>query len=193
MKSFSLQLKIIGMMAIISMVGCSKTSLQEDIFKEQQLSTKAPVMNQKSGSKFIDNNYIVVFKNDVDNVDGEVDEISQKLNVKSKYRYKHAIKGFAGVLSLAVVDALRNDPRVAYIEQDQEMHIITTQTPTPSWGLDRIDQRSLPLNNSYTYNQTGVGVDAYIIDCGILQPPGAGKLGSQVIQIKSLRITRRGV
>ena len=168
MKSFSLQLKIIGMMAIISMVGCSKTSLQEDILKEQQLSTKAPVMNQKSGSKFIDNNYIVVFKNDVDNVDGEVDEISQKLNVKSKYRYKHAIKGFAGVLSLAVVDALRNDPRVAYIEQDQEMHFVATQTNPPSWGLDRIDQRSLPLDASYTFNQTGAGVDAYIIDCGIL-------------------------
>ena len=168
MKSLSLQLKIIGMMAIISMVGCTKKSLQEDRLIVPQFSTKAPLLNQTIGSKFIDNKYIVVFKDDVGNVDGEVDQISQNLNINAKYRYKHAIKGFAGTLPLAVVDALRNDPRVAYIEQDQEMHFVTTQTNPPSWGLDRIDQRSLPLDASYTYNQTGSGVDAYIIDCGIL-------------------------
>jgi subtilisin family serine protease len=48
------------------------------------------------------------------------------------------------------------------------MSIDATQSPTPSWGLDRVDQRNLPLNNSYTYPVTGAGVHAYIIDTGVL-------------------------
>ena len=43
------------------------------------------------------------------------------------------------------------------------MHAFPSQTPA-TWGLDRIDQRDLPLNNTYNYNQTGAGVHAYIID-----------------------------
>ena len=46
------------------------------------------------------------------------------------------------------------------------MHADATQTPA-TWGLDRIDQRDLPLNGTYNYNQTGAGVNAYIIDTGM--------------------------
>ena len=167
MKSTFLRLKVMTVILFLIMTGCNKQTLQDEILLHESLSAKAPLLDQSVGAKFIDNNYIVVFKNDVNNVDGEVDDISQKLKIKAKFRYKHAIKGFAGPLPLEVVEALRNDPRVAYIEQDQEMHFVATQT-TPPWGLDRIDQRSRPLDASYTYNQTGAGVDAYIIDCGIL-------------------------
>ncbi len=168
MKSTFLRLKVMAVILILIMTGCNKQTLQDEIFQHESLSAKAPLFDQSVGAKFIDNNYIVVFKGNVNNVDGEVDDISKKLNIKAKFRYKHAIKGFAGLLPLEVVEALRNDPRVAYIEQDQEMHFVATQANPPSWGLDRIDQRSLPLDASYTYNQTGAGVDAYIIDCGIL-------------------------
>ena len=167
MKSTFLRLNVMTVILFLIMTGCNKQTLQDEILLHESLSAKAPLLDQSIGAKFIDNNYIVVFKNDVNNVDGEVDDISQKLKIKAKFRYKHAIKGFAGPLPLEVVEALRNDPRVAYIEQDQEMHFVATQT-TPPWGLDRIDQRSRPLDASYTYNQTGAGVDAYIIDCGIL-------------------------
>src|SRR4030095_8565456 len=57
-------------------------------------------------------------------------------------------------------------PSVAYVEPDQVVRADTTQSPA-TWGLDRIDQRDLPLNNSYNYNQTGQGVHAYIIDTGV--------------------------
>ncbi len=80
--------------------------------------------------------------------------------------YQYALKGFAVRLSADQAQALTNDARVAYVEQDQEFHTMATQTPA-TWGLDRIDQRDLPLNNTYNYNQTGQGVHAYIIDTGV--------------------------
>jgi subtilisin family serine protease len=43
-----------------------------------------------------------------------------------------------------------------------------TQSPASSWGLDRTDQRALPLNNSYSYATTGSGVDVYVVDTGVL-------------------------
>jgi subtilisin family serine protease len=61
---------------------------------------------------------------------------------------------------------VRNDPNVAYVEADQTVGLVATQSPA-TWGLDRIDQRNLPLSNSYTYNFDGTGVTAYIIDTGI--------------------------
>jgi subtilisin family serine protease len=67
-----------------------------------------------------------------------------------------------------VVQTLRADPRVAYIEQDQIAQAVTTQPNPPSWGLDRIDQHAQPLSGSYDYDEDGTGVDAYILDTGIL-------------------------
>jgi subtilisin family serine protease len=82
------------------------------------------------------------------------------------YTYRHAFKGFAATLPAAAVEALRRNPLVAYVEADQVMYAVGTQA-NPTWGLDRIDQRALPLDKSYTYNQTGAGVTAFILDTGI--------------------------
>ncbi len=80
--------------------------------------------------------------------------------------YTQALRGFSAALPQAAVTALARDPRVAFIEADRRVSIADTQSPV-TWGLDRIDQRNLPLSNSYTYNATGSGVKAYIIDTGI--------------------------
>jgi len=82
------------------------------------------------------------------------------------FTYTAALKGFAAKLSTTQAGMLQKDARVAYVEQDQIANAVAVQT-NPTWGLDRIDQLSLGLSNSYTYNYTGSGVDAYIIDTGI--------------------------
>jgi aqualysin 1 len=162
MHRHSLRLLLTGVALTGFVVGCSDQTTDPT----EPQSTMAPLLSKAAGGKYIDGAYIVVMKQSVANVDGQVNEIGQRYGIKSDFRYKHAIKGFAGKLPKAVVDALRADPRVAYIEQDQVAHIVATQTGA-TWGLDRIDQRALPLSTTYTYNQTGAGVDAYILDTGI--------------------------
>ena len=77
------------------------------------------------------------------------------------------INGFlAKNVSNAALRQLRSDDRVAYVEQDQTVTVDAVQRDA-TWGLDRIDQRSLPLSGSYRYNTGAPKVTAYIIDTGI--------------------------
>src|SRR5512135_1228727 len=75
------------------------------------------------------------------------------------FMYDAALNGFAGSFSEQAIEALSHNPNVEYIEADQEITIDTTTIDTTqssaTWGLDRIDQRNLPLNGTYTYNVNG--------------------------------------
>jgi subtilisin family serine protease len=93
-------------------------------------------------------------------------EQALRLGLNVTYVYTHALNGYAAVVPASALDALRADPRVAYIERDSVMHVDTTQ-PNATWGIDRIDQAALPLSGTYTYTATGAGVTAYVIDTGI--------------------------
>jgi subtilisin family serine protease len=138
-----------------------------------------PTQSQRQNDKLhkkankITNSYIVVLD---DSVVGEkglysiapyiADEIAGNYRGKLKHVYKHALNGFAIEMSEADAEAVSKDFRVKFVEEDQVMTADATQS-NPPWGLDRIDQRNLPLNAIYTFNWTGSGVRVYVIDTGI--------------------------
>jgi subtilisin family serine protease len=119
----------------------------------------------------IEDSYIVVLK------DGDVAKAEVRSTAKSlvqeyggevRHSYTNAVRGFSASMSPGQAKKLEADPSVAYVEQNRVMTATETQSPVPSWGLDRIDQAALPLDDSYTYTDSGTGVKAYIVDTGIL-------------------------
>ncbi|MEV4541403.1 S8 family peptidase [Micromonospora echinaurantiaca] len=136
-------------------------------------ATAAPAEGQvllAGGPTAVADSYIVVFK---DTSVGRSDVAERASDLAGRHggavnrTYRNALRGFEARLSAKEARRLAADPAVSYVQQNHTMRISGTQSPTPSWGLDRIDQRALPLNNSYTYPNTGSGVKAYIIDTGI--------------------------
>lgn len=89
--------------------------------------------------------------------------IAALLGINPSHVYEHALKGFAARVDGAQEQRLRNHPMVRTIEPDG---IVTVQAPA-SWGLDRIDQRTRPLDGTYTPPHNGAGVRVYILDTGI--------------------------
>lgn len=127
-----------------------------------------PSFSKGDGEGDIDirDRYIVVFKQSVRNPHVLTDELIRAHGGTVHYRYQHALKGFAATLPEQALEGIRRNPNVEYIEPDGIVSINTTQSPA-TWGLDRIDQHYLPLDNSYTYNNDGTDVTVYIIDTGI--------------------------
>ncbi|MDT7788940.1 MAG: hypothetical protein QOF58_7359 [Pseudonocardiales bacterium] len=81
--------------------------------------------------------------------------------------WQHALNGFSVKMTAKQAAKLAADPKVAYVQQDAQVHLLDVQQNPPSWGLDRVDQRDLPLSNSYQYDTTASNVHAYIIDTGV--------------------------
>jgi subtilisin family serine protease len=121
---------------------------------------------QAEQARKVRNQYIVVFKDTVPDVPGLADRLAKDHGGMPLFVYEHALRGFAVALPGQAAEALSRNPNVAYVEPDSVVTAFASQA-NPTWGLDRIDQRSLPLDRSYQYDLTGYGVTAYIIDTGI--------------------------
>ncbi|GAA3462214.1 S8 family serine peptidase [Saccharothrix longispora] len=111
------------------------------------------------GPDAVAGSYIVVLKDGrafTSEVDGEV-----------THRYSAALNGFAARMSEAAAKRLAADPAVDYVTPDRHVRLLADQPNPPSWGLDRVDQRDLPLDANYRYATTAANVHAYIVDTGI--------------------------
>jgi subtilisin family serine protease len=120
-----------------------------------------PTLVRSSAAGAIPGSYVVVL-----NEDADPRSVAAVAGVTPRYVYTAALTGFAAELNAGQLNALQHNPNVDYIEQNARVQASATQSNAP-WGLDRIDQRALPLNGTYTYTPTGAGVNVYIIDTGI--------------------------
>ncbi len=140
---------------------------------------QAPQAKIRKHANAISNRYIVVLRDEAVNGFAREESVAELGNslaasysARIEQTYKHALNGYVMEMSEAEAQALSQDARVASVEEDCQIHVegnaaedFTQDNAT--WGLDRINQRSLPLDNRYSYDTTGKGVNVYVIDTGI--------------------------
>ncbi|MBB2947444.1 subtilisin family serine protease [Actinoplanes lutulentus] len=109
--------------------------------------------------------YLITLKdgNQIDR--SRADRLAQRYGGDVGRVFGHAIEGYTATLTARQAARLAADPSVATVEADQTVRVTDTQTSAP-WGLDRIDQRALPLSGTYTYGPSS-GVTVYVVDTGI--------------------------
>ncbi|HYO58438.1 S8 family peptidase, partial [Archangium sp.] len=135
--------------------------------RAQQMRPEEPPGKFRRAPRRVEGEYIVVLKPDAyRDAREEGDELTRAHRGQMGRVFRHALRGFVAHMSEEDAKALAEDPRVQYVEENGEVSIEGVQTGT-TWGLDRVDQLSLPLDQTYTYNTAGAGVNAYIIDTGI--------------------------
>ncbi|AIR97532.1 S8 family peptidase [Streptomyces glaucescens] len=98
---------------------------------------------------------------------GQGKDLIEEYGGAVRQTFGSALNGYTATLSATEAKRLAADPAVAAVEQNQRVSVDATQSNAP-WGLDRIDQTSLPLSGTYTYpDSAGTGVTAYVIDTGV--------------------------
>lgn len=144
--------------ALLVLAACAD---QPSAVRNDSLIT-VPVATNPGGPNVIPGRYIVVLKSgsDVPGVAGLVTGGGAG-TVRSIYR--RALRGFAADLTAEGLARAKNHPDVAFVEPDGVVRLAAIP-----WNLDRIDQRTATLNNSYAPGATGSGVTVYVLDTGVL-------------------------
>ncbi|WP_345881256.1 S8 family peptidase [Shewanella algae] len=134
-------------------------------------------------AKAIKDQYIVVFNtpavinlNDPNGVSAYASSMGARLanehGIEVRQNFGNSLNGVLVKANAAQIQSLLKDPNIKYVEQDQRVSIepmveAAGDQGGATWGLDRIDQRDLPLNSNYHYDYDGSGVTAFVIDTGV--------------------------
>ncbi|WP_158891626.1 S8 family peptidase [Amycolatopsis anabasis] len=110
----------------------------------------------------IDGSYVVVLKGE-----RAAAELAARYSGTVVRTFSHVFPGFSVRMTARDARRLAADPAVSYVQQNQRVKVAGEQRNPPSWGLDRIDQRRLPLDDNYRYPNTASNVTAYVVDTGI--------------------------
>ncbi|GAA3812955.1 fibronectin type III domain-containing protein [Cellulomonas soli] len=110
-----------------------------------------------------------------DGAQGAVANRLEQLGADPRAEFGEALDAVAVQMTAAQAASAALLPDVEVVAADQTYAVNDTQGVDSAWGLDRIDQRSLPLDHAYTFDsRAGAGVRVYVVDTGISPDPTLG-------------------
>ena len=152
----------VGTAAVVALAGLALPGIATAASTGAAAPAAAATRSADAGGQHEPGRYLVRYRPGAD-VAAETRTLRSE-GVAVRRAFSHAVRAAVVTTTAAEAATLRRSPDVVAVEPDARVH--TTEVPTP-WGLDRIDQRVLPLSTTFSPVNQGAGVDAYVVDTGV--------------------------